>query len=358
MSNIPDLVKLSKYAGERFDLIQAGGGNTSVKNKSNKYMWIKASGCSLSEVEIDHGYCKVDNIKVLSILENKKLLKLKEKSRKEKMANRLLSFAVIHSSQRPSIETYMHSLLGKYVLHTHPVAVNVLTSRKSWKKELMLLFKKPLLIDYRTPGLELALKLKKEIFIYKQRCRQLPKVIFLQNHGLIVNSDSLQELLMLTEKILKTIEKSLKISMNTYKLTTKISGLLNKVSAHNGIAYLSTEKELNDSLQINSKLFYTRPFCPDRMVFCGFRAVKIKSLKDCKTIEAYRQKYQQLPKIIIFKQHLFFIASNLKKAKEMEDVFKMHIKVLFLNENNINYLTDKELFYLDSWEAEKHRQKN
>lgn len=36
------LVKMSKYAGQRFDLVQAGGGNTSVKF-GNK-MYIKASG--------------------------------------------------------------------------------------------------------------------------------------------------------------------------------------------------------------------------------------------------------------------------------------------------------------------------
>jgi rhamnose utilization protein RhaD (predicted bifunctional aldolase and dehydrogenase) len=31
MNEITDFVKYSKYAGQRFDLVQAGGGNSSVK---------------------------------------------------------------------------------------------------------------------------------------------------------------------------------------------------------------------------------------------------------------------------------------------------------------------------------------
>ena len=32
MNELDKFVQISKYAGERFDLIQAGGGNSSVKN--------------------------------------------------------------------------------------------------------------------------------------------------------------------------------------------------------------------------------------------------------------------------------------------------------------------------------------
>ena len=55
MNELNKLIKLSKYAGERFDLVQAGGGNSSVKLENGE-MLIKASGFILSDVEINNGY--------------------------------------------------------------------------------------------------------------------------------------------------------------------------------------------------------------------------------------------------------------------------------------------------------------
>ena len=56
---IESLIKLSKYAGMREDIIQAGGGNTSVKI-DNETMFIKSSGYQLSEMEENVGYSKVN----------------------------------------------------------------------------------------------------------------------------------------------------------------------------------------------------------------------------------------------------------------------------------------------------------
>ena len=78
MNEITNLVRISKYAGERFDLIQAGGGNSSVKLSDNS-MLIKASGFLLSDLTFERGYAKVDNLKVLAILENQDLLEIQDK---------------------------------------------------------------------------------------------------------------------------------------------------------------------------------------------------------------------------------------------------------------------------------------
>ena len=68
-------------------------------------------------------------------------------------------------------------------------------------------------------------------------------------------------------------------------------------------------------------------------------------------------KYFALPKVVIFEDNLFFIAPNIKKAKEMEEVLKFNIMVLEKNiSNEKNYLELKELNYLNNWEAEKFRQ--
>ena len=49
MSEIDDLVDISKYAGERFDLVQAGGGNSSVKYDNGEEFDDSTSGNGIWE---------------------------------------------------------------------------------------------------------------------------------------------------------------------------------------------------------------------------------------------------------------------------------------------------------------------
>ena len=71
---LKDLVEISKYFGQRFDLTQAAGGNSSIK--IGKKMYIKSSGYSLSEVTYKNGYTILNNNKLIDYLykvENKKI---------------------------------------------------------------------------------------------------------------------------------------------------------------------------------------------------------------------------------------------------------------------------------------------
>lgn len=56
---IRDFIRISKYAGMRNDLAQAGGGNTSVK-LDDRVMLVKGSGFQLADVSENSGYSKID----------------------------------------------------------------------------------------------------------------------------------------------------------------------------------------------------------------------------------------------------------------------------------------------------------
>ena len=78
---INSLIEISKYAGERFDLVQSAGGNSSIKLK-NGTMLIKSSGVTLSDLNFNFGFTKVNNKKIKLILNNKQILKIKNKKKK------------------------------------------------------------------------------------------------------------------------------------------------------------------------------------------------------------------------------------------------------------------------------------
>jgi len=352
MSEISTLVEISKYAGERFDLVQAGGGNSSVKY-DNGEMIIKASGFLLSDVNEDSGYSKVSTQKIAQIVKNTNIINEHNKRDRESLTSQLVKEATIDKINRPSIETLLHSFLYKYTLHTHPIVVNMLVVRKDWKEILKLIFndEEIVFVNYKTPGIELALELDKEL----SKFDITPNIIFLQNHGLIITSQYKSEIKIKTEYVIEKIEQYLKIDMDRYKTTNKITYLLNTIQKSNNISYLTEDSYLNKQLLQNKDLFSATPFCPDSLVYCGISSVFINTEFDVVSVEQYRDKFHELPKVIIFENKLYFIAVNVKKAKEMEEVFKFHIMVLAQNNKEITYLKLDELAYLSNWEAEQYR---
>ena len=157
---IQDLVDLSAYAAKHPDFVQGGGGNCSVK-VSNE-MFIKASGFFLEDVTLENGYVSLE-IGTMKPLINPKL--------------------------RPSLETAIHFLLGKYVIHTHPIVVGGVVCAKEGKKVFYELFngKNYFWIDYANPGKNLFEKIHdfvkaNDIDLSK------PLVLFLKNHGIFVSA--------------------------------------------------------------------------------------------------------------------------------------------------------------------------
>ena len=228
--------------------------------------------------------------------------------------------------------------------------------RDNCKEILNSIFKDDLVafVQYETPGIELAIALDNEL----QKFETTPGIIILQNHGLIVTSDKKEDIEMLTEYVLDKIEEYLNIDMGSYKLTNKISRLFDRVMHSGDISFLSGDVFLSGLLKTNPKLFTETPFCPDTFVYCSVNAVHINDLLDKKSLEDYKEAYHELPKLVIYDGKLFFRASTLKKAREMEEVFKFHIMVLNQSHGDVlNFLPAKELSYLSNWEAEKYRQK-
>ncbi|MBY0353692.1 class II aldolase/adducin family protein [Candidatus Babeliales bacterium] len=356
MNELNNFVHLSKYAGQRFDLVQAGGGNSSVKLKDGSLL-IKASGFSLSEVETTTGYAIVDNQKLVATAFDPKIFTIADKYEREQAAKKRVDQALIQATHRPSIETLLHSLLDKYTLHTHPIALNSLACKANWKELFFSLLPDALLVDYHTPGIDLALALKQGIIDLGIS----PNIIILQNHGLIVTAATAEEVIFLTEQTLAIVEEFLDISFEPYKFTTQISKLCNTLANNvSTVAYLSRDRELTSLALNNKEILFLPPFCPDALVYCGASALELANLNDTQPVSDYFLQYHELPKVIVYQNHLFFIAHNIKKAKEIEEVYKFHILALhaaYQIPGPVNYLSPQELSYLNNWEAEKYRQK-
>ena len=354
---IDGFVRMSRAAGERFDLIQAGGGNTSVK-LADGTMLIKASGFHLTDVGPGQGYSRVDLDCVLGAPEDPEVRSAAGKREKDGAAARRLLDCIVDGGPRPSIETFLHALLDRYTLHTHPLVVNAAACRNDWREVLGApAGDDAAFVPYGTPGLELALRLKSAVDDHTRAKGRKPRILFLQNHGLITSGDDAATVFAATERIVASLEQSIGADLDQYKLTNRVSALLNGCGGPPIVSYLSRDVELTHMAKTRRQLLFERPFCPDGLVYCGAAAVEIKGLDAREPIVRYREAYGEAPRVVVFGDRIFFTGQNIRKTREAEEVFKFQVLALLHAGGTACSLSAEELNYLGNWEAEQYRRK-
>jgi len=149
------------------ELVQAGGGNISIKHAVNSNtIIIKSSGFNFHDVTQHDGFA------ILKLINYDELIN----------CNYDLTNLII-SGKNPSIETYFHLFLKKYTVHLHPTLINIYMCSN---RELPILNTPYVIIDYFKPGVNLSNE------IYKKYNGE--NIIFLKNHGVVFTSDNLDEL--------------------------------------------------------------------------------------------------------------------------------------------------------------------
>ena len=325
-NDLIELKNVSKYCGERFDLTQAGGGNTSVK--TNDLMFIKASGYNLTNLDEKSGYVVINN-KVLSA-----------DIKNNNISNDITKYNYI-GKKRSSIETFMHSILKKYTIHLHPIQINKILIAKNAKEIIKQIYPSGLIIDYFTPGIKVCNEIIK--FYANQN------VIFLLNHGIIITSNDIKKVHILLEDIIQKFENFQHINFDKYKLTNKISNIINNSFNLSNITYLCDDKIINDYLLNKKEIFKMKISFPDALIYCG-----VKILFNINNLNDYINLLGEAPKIIVENNLIYINSHNLQKCKEIEDVFKSNIMILDTDFNK-NFLSFEEICFLNNWDAEKYR---
>jgi rhamnose utilization protein RhaD (predicted bifunctional aldolase and dehydrogenase) len=215
-----ELVLMSRHLGlPEQGYVILGDGNTSARIDQATF-WIKASGAQLHRIPRS-GFVQVALAPVLEMLEEKELSDAEIK--------RGLSQAQVNPKRpHPSIETTLHALaltLGKakFVGHTHPVALNAIlcsvrareaTRGRIFSEEILYGGPAPAFVPYTDPGLPLARRVQRAIERYADRYGEPPRVILLQNHGMIALGQTPAEV----QNITAMTVKAARILLGTYAL--------------------------------------------------------------------------------------------------------------------------------------------
>ncbi|HOV70445.1 MAG TPA: class II aldolase/adducin family protein, partial [Clostridia bacterium] len=206
------LVKISQAIGNRPEYVQGGGGNTSAK-LGDGLMAIKASGYLISQITTEEGFVAVNYEKILDYYRNDDHTRDVDYD-KESIELAVNSIRQIKSEplKRPSVEVGFHSVLKRYVIHSHSVYANILSCSAEGTSKINEIMDKTgldyIVVPFINPGYPLSLKL---INLIDERAKKglNTDVIFLLNHGLIVTSDSANECIAINNRVNDLIKNEL-----------------------------------------------------------------------------------------------------------------------------------------------------
>lgn len=208
---LEQLVLLSNHLGEPArDYAILGEGNTSARADADSF-WVKASGHELRTIG-PAGFVRVSLDRALALLDR---TDLSDQGVKDGLTAAKVDPAI---TAHPSVETLLHAVCLRldevsFVGHTHPSSVNMLTCAAGFETvfrgrlfpdEIVVCGPAPLLVPYIDPGVPLARKVKTLLADYADQYGAPPRVILMQNHGMIALGRSPAQVESVTAMMVKT----------------------------------------------------------------------------------------------------------------------------------------------------------
>jgi len=369
MKEIQQLIEISQFYGRDSRFVIAGGGNTSYKNAEK--IWVKASGSSLAAIT-EEGFAVLDRAKLNLISD--KVYSTNAAEREEQVKNDLAG-ATITKGKRPSVETSMHNVIDfAFVVHMHPTLVNGLMCAKNAQADLQKLFgAKTLYIEYTDPGYVLFKKVEDAIKAFRAEDGAEPAVIWLQNHGIFVAANSIEEVKVLYTKVLDTLEKAVKFPVPseeraTCSCTEQILPGIRMLLSKKGLKILKVRKNalvkhFYDTEEAQAKI--AKPFTPDAIVYCKSNYIFLNDeepeavlAEAAKQIPAFTAKFGYQPKVILIKGiGLVAVGDNAAQCDIILDVFEDAMKIAYYSESfgGPHPMTQAQIDFIDNWEVENYR---
>lgn len=213
---LDQLIALTRHLGDPArDLVILGEGNTSALLDARTFL-VKASGKEMQRADAN-SFVAVSLPCALDVLDGPDLSDAEVRSallncRAENPE------ADLENPTMPSVETFLHAYLLslpdiRFVGHTHPTAVNALlcsvqsreaVSGRLFPDEIVCCGPAVCYVEYTDPGLPLARHLRRRVEAFIDAHHMAPKVILMENHGLIATGRTPRDVETATAMYVKT----------------------------------------------------------------------------------------------------------------------------------------------------------
>jgi rhamnose utilization protein RhaD (predicted bifunctional aldolase and dehydrogenase) len=203
------LAEMTRLLGDPAnDYVVHGEGNTSVLSGQDTF-WIKISGIDMASVDL-RSFVRVRTEAAIAVLESPDMPETEVRKRLKQAKSDPMA------PGSPSIETAMHAVclsLGgaRFVAHTHPTPVTAILcsqrAEEAFSKVVLpseaMICGEPLFVPYAPPGQPLARAVRAGLSSYTENHGFPPRVMLLQNHGLVVMAPTPRLVLDMTANVVK-----------------------------------------------------------------------------------------------------------------------------------------------------------
>ncbi len=259
-SVLDELVARSRSLAADPRWVQAGGGNVSLKSGTS--MAVKASGVWLASMQTPQGFSMLhwptlsQHVQHLAQFAGADLQK-----RADTLDRELAS-----QTPSPSIESWLHALVGNVGVHLHPNAALCHLCAESLEIPLRLVRDSvagswPVVgVPYATPGLPLALALKQALDQANIPLQAPGLIALFQNHGLLTAAPTCEQAFELALLVNQTLESALPARIPS---ESPITATAKGADTNGQVAPYSHPAELQQLLEFTARLASRTPsFAP------------------------------------------------------------------------------------------------
>lgn len=332
-----ELIHISRTLGSDSRLVWKGGGNISIKTDDGA-MYIKASGSELGKMTPSRGWRKVDIVEVVKLLNRL----LGSKTTPAKISKGLLKCCCdgLNSTAMPSIETFFHALLGRCVVHLHPVFILPYVCSSQGKELLQSTLKKQgdfRWIPFRGLGVVTAGQIQQQIQAGRMD-NTGTTVLFLSNHGLIVSCDTARRAQQVVGAIIKNCRKSLPVlkpvclpQRKQLSMTcSRIRDCLCIQDTSIMVAPVSVGMTKTPAGSRPAKDWFRGTITPEEITYLAGGIVWIEK-PDIKTIQKaitqHRNKTGQAPMAFYVNKQGLVVAAEKKQMQLLQAVFAFYLQI-------------------------------
>ncbi len=377
-----ELIYISRIVGSDPDLVQGGGGNTSVKTRNEGSILVKASGTSLADMDRKRGWARLDLNALRTILSIRGLSSLPPEKREDRIGQLLTRTVVQPRGARPSVESNLHALLDRVVIHIHPVGLNTfLCSRRSRELYLDVVGKprgEPLYVPYTDPGYILASRMKREIERYRKRFGYSPAVVLLENHGLFVAAPEVESCLRLLRKVTEAGRRFVgggRVNPLVFPSTVSLKrrgdapppALIRGALLRGGAAPVLVRRDeshlarefLKKRSAVRSAL--RGAFTPDQIVYCRTYPLVLRASRPDRfreTVQAYRRSHRCDPRVVLVPgSGVYYAAPDPKQIRIVAEVYRGAMAAILGSSRagGPRFLTRTQAGFIEGWEVEAYR---
>lgn len=350
---LENIASLSRHYGVNPDYVFLGGGNCSAKDDERLY--VKPSGCQLATLQpnqlLPMSRSMLQQIFALP-------LTLSEAER-DRTGRALMAAAVLEpdNGRRPSVEALVHEAFStRYVMHLHPLMINGMTCANGGREACRRLFPNALWLDYCNPGITLALRVREAL--QAVTTGKKPVVVFLQNHGVFVGSDSDLEIRDTYGEMIDTLQREYKragVQGNVVSVPADPAWLNATAPRLRGLL-AHADGTLPIVSNIGNYPPFAGPLTPDHIVYA--KSFAYTGPAEPETLASFTAEHGYAPKVVcVPEQGIFCVGSSLQETSGIGLALDNALGIEQLSGafGGPRYLSHAEYTFIETWEAESYR---